>query len=179
MLVLFIILYKVVLTFKSVDETLGVTIQMKAIEQYFHVTLFSMLYKVALTFKSVDETLLCDYLNESYRAGLSYGAPNYADQGVFQGLRLVCTKSVDRSCRRAPKLEISSILFDSFGIVQFLMSEVESMTILDDTENSFDTRMLVPSLNNNLLTSSAREYWHAIFRRQCQTRSTNSILQPI
>ena len=35
------------------------TIQMKAIEQYFHVVLFIMLYKVVLTFKSVDGTLLC------------------------------------------------------------------------------------------------------------------------
>ena len=33
-----------------------VTIQIKAIEQYFHVVLFIMLYKVVLTFKSVDET---------------------------------------------------------------------------------------------------------------------------
>ena len=31
------------------------TIQMKAIEQYFHVVLFIMLYKVVLTFRSVDE----------------------------------------------------------------------------------------------------------------------------
>ena len=43
-----------------------VTIQMKAIEQYFHVVLFIILYKVVLTFKSVDETLVCDHLNESY-----------------------------------------------------------------------------------------------------------------
>ena len=42
------------------------TIQMKTIEQYFHVVLFIMLYKVVLTFKSVDETLLCDHSNESY-----------------------------------------------------------------------------------------------------------------
>ena len=41
-----------------------VTIQMKAIEQYFHVVLFIMLYKVVLTFKSVDETLVCDHSNE-------------------------------------------------------------------------------------------------------------------
>ena len=33
--VLFIILYKVVLTFESVDEILSVTIQTKATEQYF------------------------------------------------------------------------------------------------------------------------------------------------
>ena len=31
-----LMLYKVVLTFKSVDETQCMTIQMKAIEQYFH-----------------------------------------------------------------------------------------------------------------------------------------------
>ena len=43
-----------------------VTIQMKAIKQYFYVVLFIMLYKVVLTFESVDETLLCDHSNESY-----------------------------------------------------------------------------------------------------------------
>jgi len=43
-----------------------VTIQMKAIEQYFHVVLFITLYKVVQTFKSVDETLVCDHSNESY-----------------------------------------------------------------------------------------------------------------
>ena len=38
--VLFIMLYKVVLTWKSVDEVLlSVTIQMESIEQYFHVVL--------------------------------------------------------------------------------------------------------------------------------------------
>ena len=47
-----------------------VTIQMKAIKQYFHVVLFIMLYKMVLTFKSVDETLVCDYSNERYRAVL-------------------------------------------------------------------------------------------------------------
>ena len=35
--VLFILLYKVVLTFESVDETLDVAMQMKAAEQYFPV----------------------------------------------------------------------------------------------------------------------------------------------
>ena len=58
--VLFIMLYKVVLTFESVDET--VTIQMKATctEQYFPVVLFITLCKVVLTFESVDEILKCD-----------------------------------------------------------------------------------------------------------------------
>ena len=59
---LFIMLYKAVLRFKSVDETLV----SGHIEQYFHVVLFIMLYKVVLTFKSVDETLVCDHSNESY-----------------------------------------------------------------------------------------------------------------
>ena len=57
-----------------------VTIQMKAIEQYFHVVLFIMLYKMVLTFKSVDETLVCDHSNESYRAVLSSGTVYYAVQ---------------------------------------------------------------------------------------------------
>ena len=35
----------------------GVTIQIKATEQYFPVVLFIMLYKVVLTFESVDEIL--------------------------------------------------------------------------------------------------------------------------
>ena len=64
--VLFIMLYKVALTFESVDESLSVTIQMKAIEQYLPVVLFIMLCKVVLTFESVDETLKCDHSNESY-----------------------------------------------------------------------------------------------------------------
>ena len=55
--VLFITLYKVVLTFKSVDEILTCDIQMKAIERYFPVVLFIMLYKVVLTFESVDGIL--------------------------------------------------------------------------------------------------------------------------
>jgi len=38
-------------------KPLCVTIQMKAIERYFHVALFIMLYKVVLTFKFVDKTL--------------------------------------------------------------------------------------------------------------------------
>ena len=38
-------------------ESLSVTIQMKATEQYFPVVLFIMLYKVVLTFESVDAIL--------------------------------------------------------------------------------------------------------------------------
>ena len=42
------------------------TIQMKAIEQYFHVILCILQHKVVLTFESVDDTLVCDHSNESY-----------------------------------------------------------------------------------------------------------------
>ena len=47
-------------------ESLSVTIQMKATEQYFPVVLFIMLYKVVLTFESVDEAVKCDHSKESY-----------------------------------------------------------------------------------------------------------------
>ena len=56
-------------------------LEMKAIEQYFHVVLFIMLYKVVLTFKSVDKTLVCDHSNENYWAVLSCGTVYYAVQG--------------------------------------------------------------------------------------------------
>ena len=64
--VLFIMLYKVVVTVQSVDKIQSVTIQIKATGQYFPVVLFIMLYKVVLTFESVDEILKCDHSNESY-----------------------------------------------------------------------------------------------------------------
>ena len=47
-------------------KSCGVTIQMKATEQYFSVILLIKLYKVVLTFESVDEILWCDHSNESY-----------------------------------------------------------------------------------------------------------------
>ena len=55
--VLFIILYKVVLSFESVDEIPKVwpfKWKMKATEQYFPVLLFIMLHRVVLTFESVN-----------------------------------------------------------------------------------------------------------------------------
>ena len=54
-------------------KSYGVTIQMKATEQYFPVVLFIMLYKVVLTFESVDEILWCDHSNETSSAVLSHG----------------------------------------------------------------------------------------------------------
>ena len=43
----------------------SVTIQMKAIEQYFPVVLFGLLYSVVLSFESVDETLQCNHSNDT------------------------------------------------------------------------------------------------------------------
>ena len=43
----------------------GVTIHMKATEQYFPVVLFIMLYKVVLTLKPVDKILKDDHSNEN------------------------------------------------------------------------------------------------------------------
>ena len=60
-MLLYIMLYKVVLTFESVDESHNVIIQMKAIEQYSPVKLFNILYKLVLTFESVDEFLKCNH----------------------------------------------------------------------------------------------------------------------
>ena len=65
-MVLFLKLYKEVLTLESVDEILKCDHLMKSAEQYFPVVLFIMPYKVVLTLESVDETLKCDQLNEIY-----------------------------------------------------------------------------------------------------------------
>ena len=52
-MVLFIMLYKVILTFESVDEMLKRDHSNITTEQSFFVVLFIMLYKVILTFESV------------------------------------------------------------------------------------------------------------------------------
>ena len=62
-----IMLYKVVLTFMSVDEILK---REQLGKRYggvqFSVVRFIMLYKVALSFESVDKILKCDPSNNSY-----------------------------------------------------------------------------------------------------------------
>ena len=57
------------------------TIQLKAIEQCFHVVLFTTLYKVVLTFKSADQAPVCDHSNENYWAVQSRGTVCSAVQG--------------------------------------------------------------------------------------------------
>ena len=58
--VLFITLYKVVLTFKSVDETL-VCDHSNESYRAAHVVLFIMMLKLATTLQSADETSLCGF----------------------------------------------------------------------------------------------------------------------
>ena len=57
--VLFAVLYKMVLTFESLDEIVKCdhSNEQFGIEQYFPVVLFTLLYKVVLMFMSVDEIL--------------------------------------------------------------------------------------------------------------------------
>ena len=63
---LFVMLYKVVLTFESVDEIPKCDHSNESYtEQYFPVVLFIMLYKVILTFESVDAIIKRDHSNES------------------------------------------------------------------------------------------------------------------
>ena len=45
-------------------KSYGVAIQMKPLQQYFHMVLF--IEYVVLTFESVDEILWCYHSNESY-----------------------------------------------------------------------------------------------------------------
>ena len=47
-------------------QTLSVTIQMGATEQYFPVVLFITLCKVVVAFEFLDANLKCDHSNGSY-----------------------------------------------------------------------------------------------------------------
>ena len=49
----------------------SVTIQMKPLQQFFHMVLF--MYYVVLTYESVNEILWCYHSNETYSAILSHG----------------------------------------------------------------------------------------------------------
>ena len=64
-MVLFVMLYKVFLTFDSADEILSVTIRMKATDWYFPMVMFIMLYKVVLNFDPVDEICKCNHSNDN------------------------------------------------------------------------------------------------------------------
>ena len=64
---MFIVLYKVIVTFQCVNEILWCYNSNESYsKQYFPVVLFILLYKVVLTFETVEEILWCDHSNESY-----------------------------------------------------------------------------------------------------------------
>ena len=52
-------------------KSYGVTINMKPLQQYFHMVLF--IAYVVLTFESVDETLWCYHSNETFSAVFLHG----------------------------------------------------------------------------------------------------------
>jgi len=66
--VLFVMPWKMVLTFESVDETVKCEHLMKAScsGQCSPVVLFIMLYKTVVAFECVDEILKSDHSNKSY-----------------------------------------------------------------------------------------------------------------
>ena len=65
---LFVMLYKMVLTFESVVESLSATSQIRQATRSstFLLVMLFMLYKVVLAFESVDEILKSNHSNESY-----------------------------------------------------------------------------------------------------------------
>ena len=63
-------------------KSYGVTIQIKATEQYFPVVLFITLYKVVLTILYVNKILWCDHSNETSSLLFSHGAVFFL--GIFQ-----------------------------------------------------------------------------------------------
>ena len=79
--VLLIMLYKVVLTFESVDEIRRCDHSNESYWAVLSCGAVIMLYKVVLTFESVGEILKCDHSNKSYWAVLSRGAINYDVHG--------------------------------------------------------------------------------------------------
>ena len=62
-------------------KSYGVTIQMKPVQQYFHMVLF--ISYVVLTFESVDEILWCDHSNETSSAVLSHSAMYFVCSSNF------------------------------------------------------------------------------------------------
>ena len=75
-------------------KSYGVTIQMKPLQQYFHMVPF--IFYVVLTFESVDEILWCDHSNESFHPP----PPPYFLMVLFSRC-LVCSVNF-WDCRRNP-----------------------------------------------------------------------------
>ena len=74
--VLFIMLYKVVVTLSLWTETLSVTIQMKAIEQYFPVVLYKMVLTFCLGMNSHSVTIHMKAIKPVTFHGVSFSLRN-------------------------------------------------------------------------------------------------------
>ena len=70
-------------------KSYGVTIPLKATEQYFPVVLVIMLHKVVLTFELEDQILLFDHSNESYLAVPSLGTTCFLSFSQNEILKIV------------------------------------------------------------------------------------------
>ena len=75
---LFITLYKVVLTYDSVDEIPKCGHLSESYWAGLSVALFIMLYKEILTFEFMDEILNCDHLKNRHWAIIFCSAAHYA-----------------------------------------------------------------------------------------------------
>ena len=74
----------------------GVTIQMKPLQQYFHMVLFVL--HVVLTFDSTDEILWCDHLNETSSAVFLHNALYFIVHVIIQNESLTLTTQKVNLC---------------------------------------------------------------------------------
>ena len=93
-------------------KSYGVTIQMKATEQYFPVVLFITLYKVVLTFESVDEILWCDHLNDTSFVELLHSTSHFS--GFYKKKREMCSSVSLLCCTRW--FSLLSLCMKSYGV---------------------------------------------------------------
>jgi len=96
MVVLFIALFKVVLTLASLNGNLvSGHLNVLVIEQQFPVPLIIKLYKVASTWKSVDETPACNHSNESYWAVFSCATDSLRSQWLKPQPAIIQMKAIE------------------------------------------------------------------------------------
>ena len=75
--VLYIMLYKVVLTFESVNEILQCDIQIKATEQYFPVGLANEIQQCDIQLKPTDQYFPVEFVNEILKCDIQLKATEH------------------------------------------------------------------------------------------------------
>ena len=105
------------------------TIQTKAIEQYFLVVLFIMLSREDLTLQFVDETLVCDRPSESYRGvpSLGYCFHFIRNLGYFFLICFGCVYVL--KCSHASHANVVAVaaLFDNISYLIFLIIDMDEL----------------------------------------------------